>query len=88
MPDEKLRKSIKGLRAEIDRIDAKNAATKEEMEKLLGELEDHFNHPENPEDSQKLINKVEGLIAEYEVKHPRLSSALEEILVTLSNMGI
>jgi len=88
MSNEKLRKSIKDLRAEIDRIDARNAATKDKMEQLLGELEDHLDHPTDSENFRKLIDKVESLIAEYEVKHPRISAALEEILVTLSTMGI
>lgn len=88
MPNEKLRKSIKNLRDEIDRIDSSNVAAKEKMNQLLGELEDRLDHPEQSEDSQKLMDKLEGMIAEYEVKHPRLAEAMEEILVTLSNMGI
>ncbi|NOY76844.1 MAG: DUF4404 family protein [Calditrichaeota bacterium] len=88
MSDERLRKSIKNLRAEIDRIDAGNAVTRDKMEHLLGELEDQLDHPEDSEKFHKLADRVEALIAEYEAKHPRLSAALEEILVTLSNMGI
>jgi len=88
MPNERLRKSIRDLHGEIDRIEFKNAAQKDQMQQLLDELENHMDHPEDTENSQKLIDKLESLIEEYEVKHPRVASALEEILVTLSNMGI
>ncbi len=88
MANEQLRKSIRDIRGEINRIEFKNTAKKDQMQELLDELENHMDHPEDVENSQKLIDKLEGVIEEYEVKHPHLASALEEILVTLSNMGI
>ncbi len=88
MSKENLRKSIKKLRAEVDRIDVQEKDVKNQMEALLGELEEEANKPEDSERSQKLADKLKGMIAEYEVKHPSIATALEEILWTLSNMGI
>ncbi len=88
MPRENLRKSIKKLRAEVDRIDVQEKDVKNQMETLLGELEEEAKKPEDSERSQKLADKLKEMIAEYEVKHPGIATALEEILWTLSNMGI
>ncbi len=88
MAKENLKKSIRKLRAEVEQLDAQKSGVKTQMEALLGELEEEVNNSGKSDRTERLTEKVKAFIAEYEVKHPSLATALEEILWTLSNMGI
>ena len=65
----------------IEDTDAKNHINKliEELEKLSGE---------SAEDNNFIINKTKTVIDRFETEHPRVTAMLNNIMMTLSNMGI
>ena len=88
MPDEKLRESIEALRAELDRLEAGETQSKERLDALIAGLEAHLEGPSDEERHHTLVGDIRESISHFEVSHPGTTAILNNIMVTLGNMGI
>lgn len=88
MSDEQLRKSLKELRSELERLEAEEAQVRERLDTLISGVETRLEKPGDPDQHQSLIDDVRQSISQFEVSHPRATAILNEIMVTLGNMGI
>ncbi len=86
--NEKFKQSVEKLKAQVDEIDASKTEVKKEMNQLINDLEHQIAHPEDSEHLDKLNKNVPGLVTKFEIEHPKLAEALNDIMVILSNMGI
>ena len=85
MAKEELQRSLSELKEEIENV--ANPTTREHLEGLVGELEVHLDDtPETRE--QSILGSLTGLIDQLEVEHPKLTNTLNQMMVSLSNMGI
>jgi hypothetical protein len=87
MSKEKISASIESLRAEIGNLDVEDTAAKARLDGLVVELEKQLREPE-PADASALDESVKELIEHFEVEHPRITGVLNDLMVTLSGMGI
>jgi predicted nuclease with TOPRIM domain len=88
MPDKKLRQSLNELRSELERLEAEEAQVRERLDALISGVETRLDEPEDSDQHQTLVEDVRQSISQLEVSHPRATAILNEIMVTLGNMGI
>ena len=88
MPDDRLRQSLSELRSELERLEAEEAQVRERLDALIAGVEMHLAQPADSAQQQSLVEDVRQSISQLEVSHPRTTAILNEIMVTLGNMGI
>lgn len=88
MSKEELNKSLEVLRSEIKLLDVDNKEAKNRIDQLIVDLEHQLENPEDIEHSTTLMETLPKLVGQFEVEHPRITVILEELIATLSNMGI
>jgi len=88
MPDDKLRSEIEKLRDELRSFAPEDHDSREKLNELLGDLELKLERPDDEEHHHSLVRIVKDAIAHFETEHPRATAILNDIMVTLSNMGI
>lgn len=88
MPD-KLHEKITSLKKELEQLPISNNTAKEHINELIKEIE-HLNEIsiETSEEKNITIEKIKSSIDRFETDHPRATAILNDIMVTLSNMGI
>jgi len=88
MSDEQLRQSLKQLRSELERLEAEEAQIRERLDTLISGVETSLEKPDDTAHHQSVAKDVRQTISQFEVSHPRATAILNEIMVTLGNMGI
>ncbi len=87
MSDDKLRQELERLRAEAADLDTHDEAGRERLNGVIEQLEKRLaDDEENDDDS--LFEQLQESISHFEAEHPRATAILNEIMVTLSNIGI
>ena len=86
MSQEKLEKELEKLRAEIDNLSSDDTASREKLNQLITEIETLLQSSE--EEDNGIVDNVRDAINHFEAEHPRATAILNDIMVTLSNMGI
>ncbi|HJP35473.1 MAG TPA: DUF4404 family protein [Gammaproteobacteria bacterium] len=87
MSNDKISASIESLRAEIQNLKVEDTKTKTRLDGLVADLEKQLEEPENA-GAAGLDESVKELIEHFEVEHPRITGILNDLMVTLSGMGI
>ena len=87
MSKEKISESVELLRLEIANLKVEDTAAKARLDSLIAELESGLTEPE-PASAATLNESVKELIEHFEVEHPRITGVLNDLMVTLSGMGI
>ena len=85
MPKEKANKLLHQLRTEIEQQASLPDSDKQRMGKLVEDIEQGLNEDNI---SDELNNKLADTVTEFEATHPRLTAIINDIMITLSNMGI
>ncbi len=87
MSEEELRAALSRLKEEIEGQPLE-AERKQRLQTLAQSVEQAVNDESAETDTHGLIESVREVIGEFEVEHPRATAILNDIMVTLSNMGI
>ena len=88
MTDIKLKDELEKLRTEVKELATDNIEATEKLEALIGEIEKKLQEPSNPDQNTSLVEDLKDAISQFETEHPRATAILNDIMVTLSNMGI
>jgi hypothetical protein len=87
MSKENLTKDLERLRTEVNHIDDNLPESKERLFVLIDELQQRIANDTDSDDAN-LIENIRDHITNFEAQHPRATAILNDIMVTLSNMGI
>lgn len=87
MADKKLHDTLAQLRAEIEKLDSVSESDKQRLESLLARIRNTAD-PDDAETGDDLQDVITENITKFEASHPRLTAIMNDIAVTLSNMGI
>lgn len=87
MSKENLVRDLERLRAEIAQLARNNPDASRKLNALINNLEKRISTPTD-DDNDDLVEQVKNEITLFEAEHPRATAILNDILVTLSNMGI
>ncbi len=88
MSNESLRESLEELRREVDGSDLRAEGARERLLGLIGGLEKQLQDPEDADHHASLLESLKESIEHLELEHPRATSILNRIMVTLGNAGI
>jgi len=81
-----INEKIISLKKELDKISIENSDAKNHINALIEEIENLKD--QSSEDNSFIINKLKKSIENFETEHPRATAILNDIMVTLSNIGI
>lgn len=87
MSQEKLEKELEKLRSEVDNLASDDTTSRDKLNRLITELETVLQSSKE-EEHHGLVDNVREAINHFEAEHPRATAILNDIMVTLSNMGI
>ncbi len=82
----KLQDSLERLRDEINHLASDDSESRSRLNQLISELEIKLDNPED--ENEGLIDNLRESIQHFEAEHPRATAIMNDIMVTLSNMGI
>jgi len=88
MSENKLRDDIEKLRDEIKTLSTDKDISKEKLESLLQEIESGLETKTQNNQKSKLLAGLKESLGHFETEHPRATAIINDIMVTLSNMGI
>lgn len=84
-----LQKKLEELRDEVGKLPLDAAANRAHIERLLEDIERRLAQPPaTAQHDDSLLDGVRAAIRQYEVAYPRATGILNDILVTLANLGI
>lgn len=87
MTDNELQKKLENLRAEIEKVASNDSEARERLNTLLRDVEKTLEES-GAEVDDNLLENIRETISQFEADHPRATAILNDIMVTLSNMGI
>lgn len=87
MSKEALRNDLEKLRSELNEPFDSRPESREKLNNLLNDLESRLESEDYGED-HNLLESIRDYISRFETEHPRATAILNDIMVTLSNMGI
>ncbi len=82
---ENLNDKITSLKKELEQLSFEDNAAKDHINELIKEIE---NTSSTVEEKNFIIDKIKLSIDRFETEHPRATAILNDIMVTLSNIGI
>ncbi|MGQ0595218.1 MAG: DUF4404 family protein [Gammaproteobacteria bacterium] len=86
MSEQQLREQLETLRALVNEIGTERPDSLERLNRLVSDIEDRLadRGAARPDGT----DAVREAIRHFEVEHPRATAVLNDIMVTLGNMGI
>ena len=87
MSKENLRNDLERLRSEVNILSETQTETRQRLNALITDLEKRID-TEVQDDDGNLLEDISDYISKFETEHPRATAILNDIMVTLSNMGI
>lgn len=83
MPHQEVKKNIEELKDELGRTSQETNALEEKLEQAKDGIERY-----TPEAVQELAQFLQKETAEFEVDHPRITALVNQVMTSLSNLGI
>lgn len=88
MSHKKLMAELDRLRAELDGAMHDNTEARDKLTGLVDEIQRAAVQSERAAPDKDLLGEIRRAIENFEAQHPRATAILNDIMVTLSNMGI
>jgi len=87
MSEQNLKELMEKLRREVEALPAEDVDARNRLNTIIGELDKKLEEP-GSEDHQGLVGNLQDSIHELEARHPDTTTLLNNIMMTLANMGI
>ena len=88
MSREKLHECLERLRSEMNRLEKDDKLIKERVNRLIIDVEHQLEHADDRTHKVKLNQNLHNSIEQFEAGHPRVTGILNQIMMTLSKIGI
>lgn len=88
MSREDLRSALKQLHEEIDRAKTGDATAFAHLNELVAELEQQLGDGARDLPGASIRERLQEHVEQFEVEHPRITGIVNDIMMTLSNLGI
>jgi len=83
MPHGEIRKNIDELKSELKRTPEETSQFEEFLERAKDGIERY-----TPEALQELVQDLQREAKEFEVEHPQITALINQVMTSLSNLGI
>lgn len=87
MDQQQLREHLDQLSAAIDDLQAPET-DKGKLADLVVDIERHLNAPLINAEPHNLVEQVDGMVSSFERDHPTVAGILNNIMLTLTSMGV
>lgn len=87
MPDKELQSSISELKAQLDQAGEVAEVDRQTLEELTGRIE-LMVAQEREHWEENLVDELERQVILYEEDHPVIARVIQQIILTLNNMGL
>lgn len=88
MSRDQLEQSLRDLRSELAALGPQAEQQRARLTQLVDEIDAEIDALQAGGDEQDLMDKLRHQIEIFEVEYPRVTNILNDIMVTLSNLGI
>lgn len=88
MPRQELNSLITRLRQELTNLQEDQQGSRDQIESLISDLETHLATGKTNDWPSEMTERVRREIEDFETEHPQITGVLNNIMVTLSNIGI
>lgn len=88
MSQQKLNDALQELKSQIANLELGDAQAKQKLQSLVDSLEEKLRSPQDAIQHHSLVEEVRDSVEHFEVEHPRITAILNDLMMTLSNMGI
>lgn len=88
MSEQKLHEALLELKARIGELDLKDGEARQKLQTLVDNIQSRIDQPGSAEESHTLLENLRDAVEHFEVEHPTLTAVLNDLMMTLSNMGI
>ena len=88
MPRTELTTLIGKLKQEIVHLRDDQQGSRDQIESLISDLETHLESGKSKDWPAEMSSRLRGEIEQFETEHPQITGVLNNIMVTLSGMGI
>lgn len=88
MSEQKLNDTLQELKEQIAGLTLDNPETQRKLQALVDGLETKLRSPEDTSHHHNLVADVRDAVEHFEVEHPRITAILNDLMMTLSNLGI
>ena len=88
MSRQELQQLLDGLRIALREFDASDQPARTRLDTLIAALERQIQAPDDAAASASLLANLPKAIEKFESEHPRLTAILNDLMVTLSGLGI
>ena len=83
MPHGEIRKKIDDLKTELERTPKETSQFEELLERTKDRIERY-----TPETLQDLVQDLQQEAKEFEIEHPQITALINQVMTSLSNLGI
>ncbi|NPU92657.1 MAG: DUF4404 family protein [Gammaproteobacteria bacterium] len=87
MPDKELQSSISELKAQLEQVGEVAEADRQTLAELTGRIE-LMVAQEREHWEENLVDELERQVILYEEDHPVIARVIQQIILTLNNMGL
>lgn len=84
MNEQQLREQLQRLMTELEQLPV-TADQRQHLQRLIDDIEAQL---AGDAESDSLVDQVETAVSLFEAEHPRLAGILNNIMVTLTSMGV
>ncbi len=88
MPRQELNSLIGKLRQELAHLQQDQQGSRDQIQSLIDDLEVHLQSGKSNDWPHEMTQRVRKEIEDFETEHPRITGVLNNIMVTLGNIGI
>ena len=88
MPRKELSSLISRLKDEMARLRDDQQGSRDQIESLIDDLETHLETGKTQKWPAEMITRVREEVEQFETEHPQITGILNNIMVTLGNLGI
>lgn len=87
MNEQELRTQLDELTVALDDLPAADAE-KARLQGLIDNIENQLSNPVVEGAPESLVDQVDGMVSSFETDHPTIAGILNNIMVTLTSMGV
>ena len=86
--EQKLRLALNNLHDLLEQTDTVDEETMGLLTGLVGDIRTRLDRPEQTEPDAPAVETLDDAIQSFEISHPRIASALEQLIDALAQSGI
>ncbi len=88
MSEQKIHECLQGLRDELEHLQGDDSQIRERVSGLITDVEQQLVEDAYQRQNPPLMESINNTIEQYKVEHPAVTGILNQIMMSLSNMGV